>query len=103
MSENESLRETAARMGVFIANRAAFPQEELQKYAGQWIAWSPDGTEIVAHSSESESAVFQQVEANGYGLSQCCISYVPDGDEVILGAASVLMSPCHSPKECAAD
>ncbi len=91
MSQEESLQELAARMGVFIANRQAFPQEELLKYVGQWIAWSPDGTAIVAHSAESAGAVYLQLEANGHDVGQCCVSYVDDPDEVILGAASIFV------------
>jgi hypothetical protein len=29
-------------------NRNKVPLAELQKYAGQWVAWSGDGTRIVA-------------------------------------------------------
>src|SRR5262249_7768944 len=68
MNEPESLDEFAARMGVFMKNRAVFPEEELMKYAGQWIAWSPDGTAIVAHSAESDTAVYDTLKANGYDI-----------------------------------
>ena len=37
-----------------IANRTMFPPDELIRYAGQWIAWSPDGSRIVAHATEAE-------------------------------------------------
>jgi hypothetical protein len=33
---------------LFNINRNNFPLTELQKYAGQWVAWSADGTRIVA-------------------------------------------------------
>ena len=35
----------------FIKNRSEIPPEALEKYMGQWIAWSPDGTHIVAASA----------------------------------------------------
>jgi hypothetical protein len=72
-------------MKVFLENRAAFPLEELARYAGQWIAWSPDGRRIVASSSESEDAVWDQVQALGYDLADCCLSYVEGPDDVSLG------------------
>ena len=31
-----------------------FPVEELAKYAGQWVAWSPDGTRVAASASSPE-------------------------------------------------
>jgi hypothetical protein len=74
MSEPETLEEYAARMWVFESNRRAFPDEELLKYAGQWIAWSPDGTAIVAHSAESDQAVVDELRAKGYLPGTCCIS-----------------------------
>ena len=91
MNEPESLDEFAARMGVFMKNRAVFPEEELMKYAGQWIAWSPDGTAIVAHSAESDTAVYDTLKANGYDIGKCCVSYVPDGDELLIGGSSLMI------------
>lgn len=87
MSEQESLHEFAARMKVFLKNREEFPEEELMKYAGQWIAWSPDGTAIIAHSPESDSAVHHTIVAKGYDPGQCCVSYVDWADVADLGGA----------------
>ena len=33
---------------LYSKNRRDFPLKELQKYAGQWVAFSADGTRIVA-------------------------------------------------------
>src|SRR2546430_162100 len=86
MNREETLDELAARMGVFMKNRAVFPQEELLRYVNQWIAWSPDGTAIVAHSGESEALVYEQLRAKGFDLGQCCVSYVDDPNEAFFGA-----------------
>ncbi len=91
MNEPETMAECAARMGVFMKNRAAFPLDELMKFAGQWIAWSPDGTAVVASSAESENIVYDTLKAKGYDTSKCCVGYVPDGDTISLGAASMIV------------
>jgi len=38
----------AAATRLFLANPPAVPVEKLAKYAGQWVAWSPDDTHIAA-------------------------------------------------------
>jgi hypothetical protein len=80
MSSEEDLRTYAAKMGIFLKNRQAFPVEELMKYAGQWVAWSPDGTHIVAGSSESEEAVWGVVVAAGYDPHECVFSFMGEPD-----------------------
>jgi hypothetical protein len=32
----------------FVKNRNAFPADELIRFTGQHVAWSPDGTRILA-------------------------------------------------------
>jgi hypothetical protein len=78
---------------VFYKNRAAFPLDELAKYAGRWVAWAPDGASIVASSAESEPDLYAQVQAAGHDLAECCVSYVPAGDDVILGGMSMIEFP----------
>ncbi len=36
----------------FLANRANFPMEELAKYMGKWVAFSPDGSRILASATD---------------------------------------------------
>jgi hypothetical protein len=80
MSSNEDVRAYVNRMGIFIKNRQEFPLEELMKYAEQWVAWSPDGTKIVAASSESGEALWDLVLAAGYDPRECVISYMGPPD-----------------------
>ena len=35
------------RLEQFVRNRNAFPADELGRYSGQHVAWSPDGTRIL--------------------------------------------------------
>ena len=42
-------------MQEYLKNRLTFPITELDKYRGEWVAWSPDGTRVVAASRDPES------------------------------------------------
>src|SRR3954451_11500476 len=66
-------------MVAFLENRAQFPPDELARYAGQWVAWSADGTRIVASSPESVAAVSKQLEEAGLATSEYVQTYVPAG------------------------
>lgn len=36
----------------FRANQSRFPREQLAKYNGQYVAWSDDGTRILAANAD---------------------------------------------------
>src|SRR5262249_16856538 len=61
----------------FDKNRAAFPPEELLRYRGQFIAWSPDGTRIIA-SDKDGIKLDDTVKALGYDPDEVVFSSVPD-------------------------
>jgi hypothetical protein len=61
----------------FLANRAAFPVEELAKYAGQWVAWSPDGSRIAASAADPEFLADLLV-AQGEDPALCVVEGIPD-------------------------
>lgn len=69
----------------YIKNRRAFPLEDLEKYAGQWVAWTQDGSHIVAGSSQSEEALLALLRDRGKEPSQFVFDYIPGLDETILG------------------
>lgn len=56
-------------------NRSKFPLDELAKYGGKHVAFSPDGTRIVA-SGETEEELEAALEAAGIPFSQVVFSYV---------------------------
>ncbi len=60
----------------FLANRAAFPGEDLAKYAGRWVAWSPDGTRIAA-SAPSPELLDGILVANGEDPALCVVEGIP--------------------------
>ena len=67
---------------LYTQNRRNFPVEELQKYAGQWVAFSTDGTRILGGHPDmltlakildeagynSSETVFTMVHADEVGL-----------------------------------
>lgn len=71
----------------FTKNRLAFPPEELLPYRGQCIAWSPDGTRIIA-SHKDELQLDAMISELGYDPAEILVSTVPDAD-IILGAGAM--------------
>jgi hypothetical protein len=63
----------------FVKNRNAFPADELERYAGQHIAWSPDGTQILAHDPDPLK-VLDAVMALGYDPGETPIEDIPTED-----------------------
>jgi hypothetical protein len=71
-------------MQVYLKNRAAFPLDELAKHRGEWVAWSPDGSRLVATSANSE-ALDDLIAAAGEDPEECLVEDIPDADYVIGG------------------
>jgi hypothetical protein len=63
----------------FQKNRDGFPIEELWKHIGKHIAWSWDGTRIVAVGDTLEE-VDRQVDKLGVDRSKVVHDYVDDPD-----------------------
>lgn len=49
-------------MSLYEENRAKLPLEELKRYAGQWVAFSPDGSRILA-GAETLTALEKELAA----------------------------------------
>jgi len=75
-------------MQTFTANRARFPAAELASYAGRYVAWSPDGSRILA-SGEDQVKLDRELEAAGHDTASVLVSFVPFPDEGILGGGGV--------------
>jgi hypothetical protein len=60
---------------LFTANRSRFPTQELAKYAGRHVAWSLDGTQILA-SGDDDSDVDNKLTAAGIDPSRVVHGYV---------------------------
>ena len=76
-------------MQEFLKNRQQFPTEELWKYIGKYVAWSPDGPKIIA-SDEDELRLDVAIRAAGLDASEILVSFVPDPDEVFLGGGGII-------------
>jgi hypothetical protein len=76
-------------MNEFWKNRSQVPPEELEQYAGQYVAWSPDGTRVIAGDTD-ERRLEAAIKAAGYDPAEVVVSSVPPPDEVILGGGGML-------------
>ena len=70
-------------------SRAQFPQAELAKFYGKEVAWSLDGTRIVA-SGDDPRQVCAAVQHAGLKSDEVVLSYVPFPDEMLVGGAWLL-------------
>ena len=70
---------------LFNANRAKFTYDQLAPYAGQHVAWSADGTRIVAHNVEV-AELFREIDESDLANEDVVFSYIPalDAPETLL-------------------
>jgi hypothetical protein len=68
----------------FLDKRSQLPPEELARYAGRWVAWSPDGARIVAHSVAPEDLDDLILRA-GADPERCIVEGIPEEDTVLGG------------------
>lgn len=69
-------------MQLYLRNRTRFPLDELAKHRGEWVAWSPDGTRLVA-TSRNPDALDDLVRDAGEDPENCVIEGIPDADCVM--------------------
>jgi len=58
-------------------NRSTFDPALLAPYLGQWIAWSPDSSRVVAHAEDVET-LDDLVSKAGEDPSRCPIEYLDE-------------------------
>jgi hypothetical protein len=71
-------------MREFLKNRSQFSPAELERHAGKYVAWSPDGKQIIA-ADDDPMKVVAAVKSAGYDPAECVLSSVPAREEVVLG------------------
>ena len=67
----------------FPINRSKFPPEEVAKYPDEWVAWSADGTTLVAHHHDLLQLA-DILAQRGIDSSDVVFESVPQPDEIVL-------------------
>jgi hypothetical protein len=66
--------------GLYSENRIKYPLDELTPYCGKTVAWTPDGTRIVAVGPDFQT-LWDQMKSDGIDPSQFVIEDIPPLDE----------------------
>jgi hypothetical protein len=67
-------------------NRAKVPVTELRKHYGKEVAWSLDGTRIIA-SGDDPAQVCAAVQQAGLKSDEVVLAYLPFEHETLVGGA----------------
>ncbi len=67
-------------------NRNRIPEEELAQYYGKQVAWSLDGTRIIAGGNDPRK-VCAAVRDAGLRSDDVVLAYIPFPEELVLGGA----------------
>jgi hypothetical protein len=68
-------------------NMNNLPFEELAKYENKWVAWTPDGTRIIA-GADNLDELERAVTACGMKLCDTVLELIPPLDQAFLGGAA---------------
>lgn len=72
----------------FRRNQSQFPREELEKYNGLYVAWSEDGTSILA-ADANRIRVNAMLKTAGYDPGEILVSLVAVPEEIAWSGWSV--------------
>ena len=72
-------------MTTYEINRAKFPLAELQKLAGQWVAFSLDGSRVLA-SADTIVALEERLAAAGLDAERVALERMEIADSSLGGA-----------------
>ena len=78
----------AMDMQQLLRNRHQFPPEELARHIGQYVAFSPDGTRIIA-SDEDLVRLDAKVKEAGYDPAETLVSALPAEDVILGGGGNI--------------
>jgi hypothetical protein len=80
MSKTTNANRPTVNTNLFNENTSKFPYEEWAKLVGRQIAWSLDGTKIIA-SGQDYAQLLQVLNDRGIPISEVVLDYVPTEDE----------------------
>lgn len=83
MNENGQVPELPD-LRCFEENRSKYPPDQLLPYAGLFVAWSPDGTQILA-SGIDRATVKRNLQGASIPASQVVFDYIDPPDLAMLG------------------
>jgi hypothetical protein len=66
---------------LYTRNRNRIPLKELARYGDQWVAWSLDGTRVVAHH-EDPLALCRHLNDLGFACDDVVLEWIPPDGEV---------------------
>jgi hypothetical protein len=72
----------------FRSNQSRFPLRKLQKYNGKYIAWSPDGSRIIASDKDPEK-LCRKLVRRGYKPGDVLVDTVVLPMKASLGGATL--------------
>lgn len=72
-------------MSTYDTNRARIPREELQRYAGQWVAFSMDGSRILA-GAESLPELENRLAKSGDDPERVALERIEGEDSLVGGS-----------------
>ena len=88
--ESKTRRNGASGVDIetFRSNQSRLPAQELKKYNGKYVAWSPDGTHIIASDKDPERLCRKLVK-RGFKPGEVLVDTVVFPAKVGLGGASL--------------
>ena len=79
---------TMIEINEFRRNQSRYPLTELEKFNGQYVAWSHDGTQILAAHPDALK-LHATIQEAGYDPAEILVSFVAVPEEISWGGLSI--------------
>jgi hypothetical protein len=73
----------------FRRNQSLFPLKELMKYNGKYVAWSEDGTHILA-ADEDQGRLHRWLIDAGFDTGEILVAWIDVPEDISWGGIQVL-------------